>query len=529
MPNGAKAEVDTLGRVTLIFLNIRKTFLWGRLRNLWSADISRLPTLVPTHGVLHQHYAYGREDLIRALLHILDVYRPTLVRTMDPDPDLQRHSRLYPRKTDFGDLSDHEDHIATAHFTWAALGRWQGPGGGAHWTAESYRGYYNCRWPFNLSIPAWEAKRGILYYYDGTYPSSLNGCHDPAGCADESVRGRVTGTGWGQSTHHRYESTAPWLLRGRDGGLRAFAVLDGQAAMWKDVAGPPAHLGGGRLLPALTALLGTDGGFRLAGLRIDQLGAGGHDTRRSVVLTRQTGPDGPFTRWANLGSPDAGPDRRHTGVPLLALDGTGNVLVFTRTATRGLAMHDGSTWRDLGGGPIQEGACAVTTFDGRIEVFGAGQSALLHWYQDSPNGAFTAGSTEMPAPGSPPQAVRCADGTLIVVYRLPRTAEVVAFTRPPGAVDFEPEPHHLGGQGGFGAMSALLLPGEPESLLLLQRNDAGALSATRAPTVRLTDARAGWTSFGGWFVQAPAAAVDAGGRVVVARLTPAARLATTIL
>lgn len=69
--------------------------------------------------------AYTYDGLIDVLVGLLDRYRPTVVHTLDPDPDIQ-HSTEAVRRQDIEQpgYSDHADHTATASFAWAALIRW---------------------------------------------------------------------------------------------------------------------------------------------------------------------------------------------------------------------------------------------------------------------------------------------------------------------------------------------------------------------------------------------------------------------
>jgi hypothetical protein len=514
LPNGARAEADTLGAVTLIFLNVRKTFFDGRLRNLWTGRIGSLPTLVPAGSAVDRHYRYSRAELIDALVHLLAAYRPTLVHTMDLDPDLQPHNHRHPRKTDHGDFSDHEDHTATAQFTWAALERYEGPGAGRHWTVESYRGYYNCRWPFNLSAQAWQAKQALLEVYSGDTPT---GCADPAGCADLSTRGRIVASGWGQSTHERYAATAPWLIRRDGGALAAFAVLDRQAAVWTE-SGPgtgvwsePVLLGGGPLVPRLSVSQLAGGRWRLLGLRIDALGPNEDDHKRTITMLDEGG------RWQDLGAPESGAARRQTGLPLAA-----HGHVFARTSRKTPAVRSpragGWTgWQDLGGPQVQEGLFALGLADGRTELYGLGHASIVRWFQQRPDGPFHVDTRlALPAPGTPPYALEQPDGTILLIYRLARSGQATAFRLRRGADSFDPEPLPLGGQGGTGPMQ--LLPAADGRLLVLQRNDAGTASTGRYPGGT-------WKASGPWLVRPPAAALDARGHVVIAGITPDARLA----
>ncbi|MDI2131704.1 PIG-L family deacetylase, partial [Yinghuangia seranimata] len=308
--DGAVAELDTLvaaPRVRLVFLDTGKgeKALAGRarLRTLWSGRHDRLVTLVPDGSRAGGPYSYTRAGLIGSLVDLLRAVRPTVVRTLDPDPDLQEHDAAHPQHADFGDHSDHQDHTAAALFAWEALREYAGPGGGRHVSVTAYRGYYNERWPANLGPGALAAKRGPLDAYG--WADGVNYCGDKAGCGDRKIGGRAMDGPWPRSTTYRYPAAGPWLAAEPDGRLTAWAVLDGGIARWRESApgsgtwrrpevfpGP----GGGVLAPGLGLARTADGHMHVFALRIAPGGAGRRQ-RTDVVSAVESGPGGALGGW----------------------------------------------------------------------------------------------------------------------------------------------------------------------------------------------------------------------------------------
>ncbi|MFF3511346.1 hypothetical protein [Streptomyces sp. NPDC002573] len=224
---------------------------------------------------------------------------------------------------------------------------------------EAYRGYYNERWPHNLSPQAVSLKEYFLNVY-GAADGYDGG--DPAGSGDYAVGLNARRTGWVQSTAPRHPSGTNWLLADRRGRLAAFAVVNQQAAVWLE-AQPgadqwrgPFFLGGGPLAPNLAVSLTPDGRWQIFALRLSRLAPDGANARE-IVLLEQSEPDGVFPGWITLGNPSAGdPQRdRHLGAPAVTRDGRGRLHLFVRNAGQGLHSRvqetDGSwgEWTDLRG------------------------------------------------------------------------------------------------------------------------------------------------------------------------------------
>ncbi|MET7288379.1 PIG-L family deacetylase [Streptomyces sp. NPDC005573] len=541
---GPVAEVYSLTDapwVTLIFLNIRQHGTPEgpprSLHVLWREEAERVPTLVLSGGLVREQHWYTKDGLVRTLLQIMDIVRPTVIRSLDPDPDRLVHSERFPQRHDYGDLADHCDHTAAALFTWLALNRYPGPAEGRTFTVEAFRGYYNERWPHNLGIRAVAQKELFLNLY-----AAADGydCGDPAGSGDYSVGLAARMTGWVQSTAPRHPGGAGWLLPDRSGRLTAFAVVSGQAAVWLETqpgSGQwrgPFLLGGGPLAPGLAVCLSPDGRWQIFAERLSRLAADDAHTRE-IVLLEQTEPGGGFGDWTSLGNPSAGtPHRdRHLGGPVVARDGLGRTHLFVRNAGQGLQtrirMSDGTwgSWTDLRGHELQEGLAAVTAANGHVDVFGPSREAVFRWGHKSLNEPLARAPRFRLAPSAGPvAAVLQPSGRVMTVYREPDTGDLLAAQEDaPGGRWAEPaEP--LGGRGGYGAVALAAGPSPEAGTLLACRSDSGGVAHRFLPgdgTWRELSAE----PLGGTFAGAPAAAFDAEGRAVIAVIGADARLAVS--
>ncbi|WP_329395082.1 PIG-L family deacetylase [Streptomyces melanogenes] len=533
LPDGTPIEVDALSQhpgIRLIFLGVSQHFSpHGApnrdLRRLWEDPRTVTRTLVGTGSPVRASHTVTRTGLIDALVHLMDSYRPTLVRTMDPDPDMQVRNAKHRAHHDQRGYSDHPDHTAAALFTYAALDRYRAP----HAVA-AFRGYYNERWPQGLPAQIVRDKADVLNVYGG----SPKGCDDKVfgGCGDYDVgRDRSYGTGWLQRTSLRYPTAAPQLRQGADGRLNAFAVLGGQAAMWQETEPgggrwtAPKLLAGNGLLPGLTASPTRDGRWQLFAERVVSLGARAKDNRREIVMTEQTRQGGPFRAWVSLGTPDRDPEHgRRVGGPVVTRGADGTTWLFVRNWAKGVSVRsqraDGtwSDWSDLGGAEVQEGLSAVTDAKGVVHVFGAGHQTVRHWMQRSPGGPFVLVPTGLPAPADPPTALARPDGSLLLAFRAAGTARLLVRSLPAGGGAWRAERVDLGSRG-YGALALHSIPG---GVLLAARNNDGGTSLATLGTGRAPQ----WSTVPGAVVGAASLATDAANRPVLALLAPDATLRT---
>ncbi|MFJ8749718.1 PIG-L family deacetylase [Streptomyces sp. NPDC102441] len=443
--DGHRAEVNTLTagdrRVELIFLNTAMHTGHHRLGlpSLWQDRRLVLRTVVADGSPLRRAGSYTYDGLIDVIAGLLERCRPTVVHTLDPDPDIQ-HSTEAVRRADSEQrgYSDHADHTAAGCFAWAAMIRWvarstRDGGRIPGFAVTSFRGYYNRHWPKNLPPGVLDGKAAPLVPYGG---SPGWGCGNPSGCGDYNVGGDRPLTnrkGWVRSTHHRYPGARTVVAAEPGGPLAAYAVVGLRLVRWRETDaaggtwGPPADLGGGPLAPALGSTATADGALLLFGLRFAALGGHGADNEREIVLLEQSAPGGGFRAWRGLGTPSPGrDDGRRIGVPVAVTAPDGRVHLFVRNAEKGLsarvreADRTWGGWRDLGGGEVQDGLSAVVDSVGRVHVYGAGHHAVHHWTQDTPGAGLTA-RTQIdagPVPGGDtPAALPAADGSVDLFYR----------------------------------------------------------------------------------------------------------------
>ncbi|MFE3204102.1 PIG-L family deacetylase [Embleya sp. NPDC059237] len=530
--DGAHAEFDRLvdaPNIKLVFLNTRKEEgigANGRLRTLWNGQERELDTLAPLDEPAGGPYAYTRDGLIGSLTDLMRAQAPTVVRTLDPDPDRQKHDDKHPAHADNHGVSDHQDHTAAARFTWEALRRYNTdrPAGAA--AAIAYRGYYNERWPHNLEPAARERKDAITRVYGWT--DREHHCPGRADCGDLKVRDTASRSNWPQSTTYRFPDPGPRPVLGADGRSSAWSVLGGRITRWaedgtgvwsaaRDLGAP----GDGELAPAPAVVRTADGRIRVFALRIGGADRADRD-RLAIVTAIESAPGGDLGPWQDLGGPDGG--ATGLGPPVVQADGAGGLHLFARDRAKGIGtryLPAGSTvwspWRDLGGAEIVEGPTAVTRPDGRVTVFGTAREGIRAWdvVGDRPGSPRTIAADH---PVGPPAASVGADGRVTVGYRRAGTAEIAGTTEA-GPDTWVPTATRTAGAG----YEPLWQLPRPDGTLLTSTRDAEGrpvvLGAT--PTPLVLDDRP--TPNG------PTTTLDGAGRPLALWLDPTATLHTARL
>ncbi|MGW4076390.1 PIG-L family deacetylase [Streptomyces asiaticus] len=450
LPGGVTAETNTLvggaRSARLIFLNIAMLSDGGaRIPALWNTPGTVMRTLLATGSPVAHPSSYGHQTLVDVLAGIMDRYRPTLIHTLDPDPDFQVHDVLHPKDNDQPGCSDHRDHTPVALFTWKAIAQWvaaatQRDKRAPRFTTTAFRGYYNQRWPHNLPPAVLAQKARAIKSYGGAPDWD---CGNVAGCGDYSqggVRPLRNRKGWIRSTHYRYPASLPAPTTDAQGRLVAYGVLGAQAVRWRETGpgsgrfGAPRGLGGGPLAPALAAVRDSAGRQVLFALRFAALAGQGAGDLREIVVLEQRRPDGPFRAWTGLGTPETDPEHgRRVGCPAAVATPDGRVHLFVRTADKGLATrvrdakgHWGP-WQRLGGAEIQDGLTALLDAEGQVHVLAPGRDAVHHWAQEWAGGPVALRPPSgLPRPGGDQLGAAVApDGTLALIYRTP-TATVPA-------------------------------------------------------------------------------------------------------
>ncbi|WP_406061264.1 PIG-L family deacetylase [Streptomyces sp. NBC_01077] len=491
LPGGRRAEIDALShggrRIELVFLNLpmHTNRRYMALPALWHDRALELRTHLSAGSPVTRSDTYDYDRLVDVLVGLLRRYRPTLVHTLDPDPDIQLSDEATRgRDSEQPGYSDHGDHTAVACFTWAALSRWVADAvrdGNPipAFTATAFRGYYNRHWPKNLPPRVLQEKAARLVPYGGD-PSWE--CGNPSGCGDYGVGGERPLTnrkGWVRSTHHRWPTAGPALAEEPDGRLAAYGVLGLLAVRWRETApgvwGEPTDLGGGPLAPALGSAVLGDGRVLLFGVRFSAIDGHGGPNRRELVLLEQRSPGGPFLAWNGLGNPERTDDRgRRVGAPVAVAAPDGRVHLFVRNADKGVSTRvraaDGSwgPWRTLPGtAEVQDGLAVSLDAAGRVHLHAAGRESVRHWVDGEEQ------SETLPLSGS---TVASAGGELY--YRRPAAEELLGPSGDAG----------LDGYGGVvaarsAALGTVLLGTDAEGRVRVRAGDRVRSRTAEAPAV----------------------------------------------
>ncbi|MFI8372279.1 PIG-L family deacetylase [Streptomyces sp. NPDC085466] len=459
---GGAAELDTLRarpEVRLVWLQLREAGSTSAdrpvsLRGLWHGRIPALPSQLSSGTPVGADFAYSKEQVVATLTGLLDRFRPTFVRTLDPTPGTHEKT---------GRLRDHQDHAYGARFVQAALARYAERPGNPRFGVQSYMGYPNTDLPRALDSRTAEEKLRSLETY-----AWLDGadCGSPAGCGDLKASGRPSGRGWTGTVRYARGSSTGWLQPAADGGLLAFGVQDGRLATWHRAPGGawqgPELLAGGGLDGGVNTVRLPDGRIAVFGTRTSFEGPAGY--RREVVAVEQTAPGGRFGAWRSLGTPGQRDEADRTpdiSAPAVTVDGTGRVSLFLRDGDHRLAGRERTPggawgpWRSLGGADLHGDPVAATDARGRTYVFAGTPHSVLMW-----TGASDGGPVAGPLPtGLPATTLALSAGPaptgdgIRLWSRVPATGEPQAadFT---GTARLAPVVPPAGGIAGFGPVSA---------------------------------------------------------------------------
>lgn len=419
LDSGQQVEICVLRErpeVHLVFCSLwtnlgRLTGDFTRLLALWEGRLDASAVLPPTGSPLGDGPSLVDRDTVHAsLLELLDHYRPAVVNTLDPDPDPVVGERLGAEQAGY---SDHIDHTAAALFAWDAVRARDDAA-----VVESWRGYYNRRWPANLGAADREAKSRALNVY--AWADGFD-CGEPSGCGDRLVNGPGVGDTYGIATHPRYSSalaTATVDDRTRPVAMRGLRLCIEGDQTWDDLGGPD-------LLPAIDA----------AGPRVVAISPE-YTPHREGHLRDVHCLDLRSLEWTNLGNPAGSGDlARHIGPPAIADDGE-TALVAVRGPERGVHVRThrpGSAWTEwthLDGPAVHDAPAAVTAATGPV-ILAATPEGLAAW--EHRDGHWTARELDLPHVGGehgyvPTGAVTAAaapDGRIVIASRSAGGADVV--------------------------------------------------------------------------------------------------------
>ncbi|MCH5672264.1 hypothetical protein [Streptomyces gilvus] len=314
-----------------------------------------------------------------------------------------------------------------------------------------------------------------------------------------------------------------WLVLGKDGRLTAYARTRGGLLRWTEARPGGPHWTGPEFFPVadltqLSIVQGADTYVHFLGRRETRKGDGPPAVDIVHAIQYQTGR--PVTEWRSLGNPHQDREKAaRFGIPVGAVSGSGRVHVFVRNAGHGLMLRrEGPSgkwqpWEDLKGSGVQDGLAVVAHGSGRIEVLAGGAQDAMWWRQPEADGDFRQ---------EPDLALRVTPGTAAALETAPDRATYYWTDQDTGQF----VAHRPGGWliplGGAPA-------GDPLTLLraTLDGFDCTVL-AHRGPDGQVMLAVCGaeneqaglwWAPTGEQSVGAPALALDAHGRVVLATVT----------
>ncbi|MFJ4714002.1 hypothetical protein [Streptomyces sp. NPDC088785] len=316
-----------------------------------------------------------------------------------------------------------------------------------------------------------------------------------------------------------------WLIRGREGGLRAYAPApEGDAVVCRAERAPggpwtaPRTVGGDqRVHPDTVALARSALGYtHLAAWRPTVPGESGlvHSTHYQPHLSALD--------WSAIGHPNKKGDR--TGPPAVAVDAQGRAHVLVRNNGGGMSLRiqaekgGWGAWRDLKGRGVRGRPAAVTGESGLITLYAATGDGLLRWRQPEPGAALVLDDAPRPAAVRPDSlcALATSAGHTTLFY-VTEDGGLYAWRG-------DEEPVRLVEAAGDGAPVAVRCRlDDVDCTLLAQRSRGGRVAFAAYPTE--TESAGAWWTESGDVLPADARLAlteDARGRVVAAVLLPGA-------
>ncbi|WP_171162415.1 hypothetical protein [Streptomyces sp. I05A-00742] len=328
--------------------------------------------------------------------------------------------------------------------------------------------------------------------------------------------------------------TTGWLVRGQDGRLTAYAPAEGGLLRWTEThPGGPGWTGPEQLVvpglePYLSLCRTPQGYVYLFGVRTRVTDDGRTET--DVVYATQFQPGRALTPWRSIGTP-YGQDRERAaliGAPAAVVDKNGPQ-VFVRNAGGGVcgrrqdAKGVWGAWTDMKGSNVLDSLATAVTDDGRAELLALCDGSAQSWRQDEPGGPLrrVRNITAEPLPGS----ASCApsgEGRVSHFWRDASDSALRVHTRAPGDPEDDVVPVPLGPSDdeGTGPVAVLRTTIDGHDCTVLAQRTASGLPAVAAYPTGDESAGAFWSKTGEVCAGAPAMALDALGRVVLAAFAP---------
>ncbi|WP_217566145.1 hypothetical protein [Streptomyces sp. GbtcB7] len=311
----------------------------------------------------------------------------------------------------------------------------------------------------------------------------------------------------------------PWLVLGKDGRLSAYAHGRAGLLRWTEVRRGGSRWTGPDVFPAadltwVSVAQGADGYVHFLGRREVRKGDG--PSAVEIVHAIQYQTDRPVTEWRSLGNPHKDRDKAaRLGVPSGAVGPDGTVHVFVRNAGGGVMLRrelpggKWGPWTDLKGSRVQDPVAAVVHPSGRVEAMAGGDGCVMRWVQEEPGGDFRQ-APNIPLAVAPGSAVALATGPDRATYYWtdPATGGIVAHR--PGSWVIP-----LGGAPAGEPVVALRAVLDGYDCTVLAHRDLDGQLMLAACGTENEQAGLWWSPTGERCVGAPAAALDAYGRVVL--------------
>jgi hypothetical protein len=315
-------------------------------------------------------------------------------------------------------------------------------------------------------------------------------------------------------------ATGSWLLRGSDGRLAVYGLVEGGVCRWTETA-----VGSGLWsrpaffsvegLTGLAVIQGANRYVHFLGRRERRTGGGA--PKVDLVYAVQYQSDRTLGEWRSLGNPyrDAR-DAVTLGMPSGAVDGQGTVHVFVSGGPGGVMFRRESksgaweTWRDLRGGAVAGGLTAAASSAGLVELLAPGNRSVMRWVQTEPGALLQRAQDLVPSPVPGSAALLETSPGVFTAYWSEQSGTGV-YAQRPGEWAFP-----VGGAPGQGPHATLRLTLDGYDCTVMAHQGRGGTAVVGICGTGGESGGLWWTDTGVTCVGAPALALDGLGRVVMA-------------
>ncbi len=318
--------------------------------------------------------------------------------------------------------------------------------------------------------------------------------------------------------------TTGWLVRGKDGRLTAYAPTTDGVLRWTETA-PGGHEWAGPdvipatgVLPHLSIAQGADGYVHLVGLRRKRLPDGRTGTDVVYALQYQSGLA--VREWVPLGTPYPNDPELagQVGMPAGVVDSQGSLHVFVRNAGGGVCGRSQvpsgkwNKWADYKGSGGKGAVSASITPEGLMEFVLPASDHVMRWEQETVGVKFQRAEDIKAGADADSLTAECTAADRLTHFWHGTGDHAVHAWRPSMTA-----PAVVGTGTGTGPVALLRTPVDGHDCTILAHRDAATgRPALAAYPTEDEPSGATWTLTGEPCVGAPALAIDARGRVVMA-------------